>query len=80
MENETQKRVEHKSGLNISQAVKPAEKALNGLKDGVNERRKGDSENHDIPFQSFARDKGFYGMVAFQQLRLGGISISLVGI
>lgn len=54
MKEQARQRADHRSSLDIGQAVEPVEKILNGLTDGADKCREGVAGDQDIALLLFA--------------------------
>jgi len=66
MRKETRQRADHRSGLNVSQAVEPVEKTLNRLADRTDKCGECVSGDQDVTFLLFPRGKQFQGAVLLE--------------
>ena len=80
MKKQARKRADHRGRLDIGKAVKPVEKALNGLAKRTDKGRKGIARDQDIVFAFFSRCEQFQSMVFLQGFFPVRVNVGLVSI
>lgn len=80
MTKKARQRADHRSGLNVSQAIEPVEKALNGLADRTDKCRECVSGDQNVAFLLFPRGKQFQCAVLLERMRPVSVHVSLISI
>ena len=73
MKKQARQRADHTSRLDIGPAIKPVEKALNGLADGTDEGGKRVAGNQGIAFVLLSGGEQLQGMIFLQRFCPAGI-------
>ncbi len=78
MTEQARQRADHRSSLDIGQAVEPVEKTFDRLTDRTDKCREGVARDQDIAFLLFSWGEKFQGMVLLERLGPFGVDVGFI--